>query len=80
MNSSQFFIATAIVVLAVIALLFFVFGRNQKRSRLTPLAGLAFGCILIGLFFWENRYIGYGFFTAGIILAVIDILRKPKME
>jgi hypothetical protein len=80
MDSSQIFIITAIVVLAAIVILFYVLGRNRKRGRFTPLAGLAFGCILVGLFFWENRYIGFGFFTGGIILAVIDILRKPKKE
>jgi hypothetical protein len=58
MNSSQIFIALSIVVLAVIALLVFFLGRSRKVKRFTPLAGLAFGFVLAGIIFGDDRLIG----------------------
>jgi hypothetical protein len=40
------------------------------------LAGLAFGLILVGMFFGENRFIGYGFIGAGVVLAIADAIKK----
>jgi hypothetical protein len=57
MNISQIYIAVSIVVLAVIAILFFFVNKNKKEKRLTPLAGLAFGFILAGIFFGDNRFL-----------------------
>jgi hypothetical protein len=31
------------------------------------------GCIVAGILFGENRYLGYGVMAAGVIIAVIDI-------
>jgi hypothetical protein len=54
MNPSQIYIAVSIIVLAIIALLFFV-GKGRKEKRLTPLASLAFGFILAGILFGDNQ-------------------------
>ena len=78
MNISQIYIALAIVVLAVIAILVFVVNKNKKEKSLTPLASLAFGFVLAGLFFSGNRLIGYGLMEVGIILAVVDIFNHSK--
>lgn len=78
MNISQAYIAVTIVVLMVIALLFFFANRNRKAKRLTPLAGLAFGFILAGMFFDDNRLFGYGLMGIGVLLAVVDILRNQS--
>lgn len=56
MNAFQIFIGVSIVVLSLVALLFFVTGKNCKESRLTPLAGLFFG---------ENRLPGYSLLGMG---------------
>ena len=78
MNASQIFIVMSVVALAVIAL-FAVFARKSKKDRkFTPLAGLAFGFILAGIIFGDNRLFGYSLIGVGVILAVIDIFRKLK--
>jgi len=77
MNPSQIYIAMSIIVLAIIALLVF-FGnknKNKKEKKLTPLAGLAFGFILAGIIFGDDRLIGYSLIGIGVILAIIDIIK-----
>ena len=76
MNISQRYIALAIVVLMVIALLIFLVSKNSKQTRLSPLASLAFGFILAGILFSDNELIGYGLIGVGVLLAVVDILRN----
>ena len=78
MDASTSYIVLSIAVLAVIALLVFFVGGKGKSGKLTPLAGLSFGIILAGLFFGGERLIGYGLIGFGILLAVIDIIRKMK--
>ena len=80
MNASQIYILVAVVVLAVIALLVFVAGKREKRKLLSPLASLAFGFILAGSFFSDNRLIGYGLMCVGVLLAVVDIFNKSKAK
>jgi hypothetical protein len=78
MNPAQIYIAIALVVLAIIALFFFV-NKTKTGNKLTPLAGLAFGFILAGLFLGsDDRLIGYSLLGVGVILAIIDIVRKCK--
>jgi hypothetical protein len=78
MNISQIWIGVSIVVLAVIAFLVFFVARNRKENRLTPLAGLAFGFILAGIFFGTDMLVGYGLMGVGVLLAVIDIFNKAR--
>lgn len=78
MNTSQIFIIVSIAVLALIALLIFFLGGSRKENRLTPLAGLAFGFVLAGILFGDNRLFGYSLLGIGVILAVIDIYRRSK--
>lgn len=73
MSISQIYITTCIVVLAVIVLLVLLVSKNKKARSLTPLTGIAFGFILAGLLFGENRFIGYGSMEVGVILADVDI-------
>lgn len=78
MNVSQIWIAVSIIVLAVIAFLLFFVNKNRKEKRLTPLASLAFAFVLAGMFFGDNRLIGYGLMGIGILLAVVDIFNQSK--
>ena len=80
MNVSQIFIAVSIAVLACIALLVFFIGKSRKESRLTPLASLAFGFVLAGILFGDDRLIGYSLLGIGVILAVIDMLKRSKSK
>jgi hypothetical protein len=78
MNISQIWIAVSIIVLAVIAFLVFFVNKNRKEKSLTPLASLAFAFVLAGMFFGDNRLIGYGLMGVGVLLAVVDIFNKSK--
>jgi hypothetical protein len=78
MDTSQFYIAMCIVMLAIIAILVFVINKKKQDQKLTPVAGLAFGFVLAGLFFGKQRLIGYGLLGIGLIIAIIDIVRKSK--
>ncbi len=80
MNMSQIYIALSIAVLAAIALLVFLRGKSRKENRLTPLAGLAFGFVLAGIIFGDDRLIGYSLLGIGVVLAVIDIFKKLKSK
>lgn len=79
MNPSLIYIAVTIIVLAFIfVLLFFVKGRMRDKS-LSPMASLAFGCIIAAIVFGENRLLGYSLIGAGVLLSVIDIfIRRRK--
>ena len=78
MNTSQIYIAVSIAVLASIALLVLLTGKSRREDRLTPLAGLAFGFVLAGILFGDDRLIGHSLLGIGVILAVIDIFKKSK--
>lgn len=78
MNLSQIYIAVFIGILAVIAILVFVVGKNKKEKRLTPSASFAFAFILAGILFNENKSIDYGLMGVGVLLAVVDIFNKAK--
>jgi len=78
MNPSQIYIAISVVVLAVVALLVFLVSKKRKGRKLTPLAGLAFGFILAGIIFGDDRLIGYSLIGVGVVLAITDIIRKLK--
>jgi len=78
MNSRQIYLAIAIIVLALIALLVSFINRNKSGRQLTPLAGLAFGFILAGIIFGDERLVGYSLMGIGVILAIIDIIKKLR--
>ena len=78
MDASQIWILVSLAVLAAVALLVFRAGKAGKQNRLTPLAGLAFGFIVAGLVFGDERWLGYGLFAVGVILAVVDIVKRRR--
>jgi hypothetical protein len=82
MNTSFPIIAVAIAVVAliVVVLLVLLANRNRPVKRLSVLAGLAFACIVAGVIFSENQVLGYGLIGLGVILAVVDMLMKSRIE
>jgi len=81
--TSQIYIAVAIIALAIIAVLMVFTRKSGKEKRLTSLGGLAFGFILAGLFFGEigeKRTIGYSLLGVGVLLAIIDMIRRSKSK
>ncbi|NCA99142.1 MAG: hypothetical protein EOM08_04335 [Clostridia bacterium] len=75
MSANQIFILIAIISLAFVAILFF-FVRGKKQKRLSPLAAISFAVVLAGLLLFDNRIIGYSFIAIGIILSIIDAMKK----
>ena len=74
------YILLGIVVLAVIALLVFYVNKGKKKEGLSKLAGIAFGFVIAGIIFSEDRMIGYGLMGVGVVLAVIDIILKSRKK
>ena len=79
MDTSQVYIISSIVVLAVIALLLILTSRNKPKRGLSKLAALAFAFIIAGIIFGENRLVGYALLGFGVLLALIDIYSKMTM-
>ncbi len=52
--------------------------RTGTRSLLTPLEGMGITLILAGFFFYTERWLGYGLITAGVLLAVVDAVRRSR--
>lgn len=80
MNTSLGSSVLSILLIIIFALLVFFVSNTRNKNRLSPLAGLAFGFILAGIYFRDNRYLGYGLIAVGVILAVIDIFSRPKAK
>ena len=80
MSASLPFILISISVIVIVAALFFFVSKNRDENRLTPLAGLAFGFILAGILFGENRFLGYGLMGVGVIIALIDIINGARRK
>lgn len=79
MSENQVFIFLAIMSLALIAgVLIYTRSRRKETKALTPLAGLAFGCIIAGIVFGEERWLGYGLIGVGVILSIVDAVIKAK--
>lgn len=76
MQTSQIYIAISIVAIAIIAILVFVVYKNKEAKKLSPLSGLAFGFVLAGLIFGNDRLVGYSLMGIGVSLAIIDIFRR----
>lgn len=80
MDNSLLYIVIALVAIAIVALLLFFVGKGKGQNRLTPLAGMAFGFILAGILFGENRVLGYSLLGIGVVLAVVDMFIRSKRE
>ena len=78
MEKSQIYIAVIIIVLVIIAIQIFLLRGNKRTKKLSPIAGLAFGFMLIGLYFGEDQLIGYSMMGFGLVLAIIDIFMKYR--
>ncbi|MFA6436857.1 MAG: hypothetical protein WCW00_01300 [Candidatus Paceibacterota bacterium] len=76
----QIYIIIAIAVLAVIASLMFFMKGKKSGSKLSPLAGLAFAFVLAGIIFGENRLVGYGLMGIGVLIALVDMIKKLKKK
>lgn len=78
MSTSVAYIAVSIAALAIIAILVFFVSKGKRENRLTPLAGLAFGFVLAGIIFGDDRLIGYSLMGVGVVLAIVDIFNRSR--
>ena len=78
MNSQIVYIFIAIVVLLILALLMFYVAKQKKEKPFTILSSLAFAFVLAGTLFGDERWLGYGLMGIGVVLAVIDMVRKMR--
>lgn len=78
MTVAQIYILISIVLLAIIAVLDYMISNNKKGKKLTLLTRLAFGFVLAGILLGSERLIGYSFLGVGVLLAVVDMIKKGK--
>jgi hypothetical protein len=78
MSDTAAYVAIAVGALAILAVGAVGLWRRGGSTSITPLAGLAFGCVVCGIVFGDDRVVGYSFFAAGITLAVIDMVRRSR--
>lgn len=79
MTSLQIYVAVGILALALV----FIGLKKAKPKRLSILAAVAFGFIVAGIVFGDNRImgyriIGYSLFLIGISLSIVDAYLKTK--
>ena len=80
MDTPTAYIILTIIGFAIIAVLLVVVYRRREQANLTPLAGLAFGFMLMGLFFGDERWLGYSLLGIGFVLAIADIVGELKKK
>lgn len=80
MLGNQIYIAISIIVLSIIAILVIIVGKKRQQKRPSKLALLSFFLVILGMFLGDNRFIGYGLIGAGVIVAIIDIVKKRKNQ
>lgn len=80
MDSSHMYILLMVIGLILIAWFFYRDSADRKREGLSQLAAISFVLILAGLFFIDHRAMGYMLIGSGVILAIIDIVRKLKRK
>ena len=73
---SQYYVLVAIVALAVVCLVTLLRTGTAHAARLTPLAAVAFGFVIAGVVFGEDRLLGYCLIGAGVALAIVDAIRR----
>lgn len=79
MGTSQIYILISVIILAIIMVILVV-TRKKMQKPLSKLAAFAFVFIMAGIIFGEERSIGYSLMGVGVILAIIDIVKKLKVD
>jgi len=76
MNGTAY-VLIIIIALASVALALF-FRVKKQRKPISKLGAVSFGLVIAGIVFSENKWVGYSFIGAGLLLAVADIFLKSK--
>ncbi len=74
----QVYIIVAIGALAIIAALLIFTKKIKPETKLSPLAALSFAFVIAGIIFGESRLVGYSLMGIGVLIALVDIVKKFK--
>ena len=78
MNAMPIYITLTVSLLAIIAGVVLFADKNRNEKRLSAMASIAFACILAGLFYSDDRLIGYSLLGGGVAIAILDMIRKSR--
>jgi hypothetical protein len=78
MGASLGYILFAIVVLYIVAVVILRFSKVKNVQKISPIGGLAFAFVLAGLLLGQNRLVAYTLLGMGVVLAVVDIIRRAR--
>ena len=78
MGSNIAYILFVIVVLYIIAVVILRFSKVKNVQKISPIGGLAFAFVLAGLLLGQNRLVAYTLLGIGVVLAIVDIIRRAR--
>ena len=78
MNAFHKYIILPVGVLMIFPLLVFFIAGRKKEQAFPPMIVLAFGFILTGILYSNNRLLGYSLMGVGVILSIVDMTRKIR--
>lgn len=79
MDLTQGFALAALTTLGVILVIVTAMRWvAPRRKRPTPLAGIAFACVIAGVVFDRDRRLGYALLGAGILMAALDAVIRTR--
>ena len=80
LNVTEIYIAIAIIVIAIIVILITYKSKNKKIEPPSRLAWAGMMLVILGIIVGaaDARYIAYGCFGLGIMLSIIDIIKKYR--
>ena len=78
MNLSILYVAIVVGALLILAMLAYATVKAGRPGRITLLSALAFIAVLAGIVLGEDQLAGYALIAVGVILALIDILKKSR--
>lgn len=71
------YVAILVIVLAVVAGVT-IYRNRKNQKRLSRLGAFAFLLVLFGIFFGENKLVGYSFIGLGLVVCLIDTIKGLK--
>ena len=79
-NASLPFIALSLSILAIIGLLLIIARKKGTEQRVSPYAMLGMIFFILGIVSGSDRFIGYAFLGAGVIIAIFDAVKNRQKK
>jgi uncharacterized membrane protein len=80
MDTSKIYLVISVIILIALLYLTFFPNKYKEKRKMTPLGSLAFGFVIAGIIFGDDRLMAYSLVVVGVILAIIDIFRQKKLS